>query len=207
MVAISSARYVPPGLPSPSPPGDDRPDAGLAPWLEERLLGHRIVLLRGPLTNDAAARAAAGLLTLDADKDPSPVRLHLSVPEGDLVAMFAVMDTLDSMAAEVHAICSAELGGVALGVLVAASRRLAQPHTRFRLAEPRFAGVSGTADQVAAAAGRHLRDLEELVVRVAAVTGQTRSRVEDDFAANIVFGVDEARDYGLIDEIIGPSAG
>jgi ATP-dependent Clp protease protease subunit len=201
MIAVPSARYTPPG--PPSPPGDDRPAAGLAPWLEERLLDQRIVLLRGALTADAAARAAAGLLTLDAEQDPSPVRLHLSVPDGDLVAMFAIVDTLDSMTAEVHAICSAEVGGVALGVLVAASRRLAQPHTRFRLAEPRFAGLSGTADQVAAAAGRHLRDLEELVVRVAEVTGQPRSRVETDFAANVVLGVDEARDYGLIHEIVG----
>ena len=60
-----------------------------------------------------------------------------------------------------------------------------------------FSGVTGTADEVAAAAGQHLRELEEVLVRLAGITGKPRSRIEDDLSAA------EARDYGLIDAVVG----
>ena len=70
-----------------------------------------------------------------------------------------------------------------LAVLAAAEQRSAYRHARFKLAEPRAAGVTGTADEVAAAAGQHLRELEEVVLRLVEVTGQPRSRIEDDLSA------------------------
>ena len=91
----------------------------------------------------------------------------------------------------------------AVAILAAADRRLAFKHARIRLAEPRVAAVAGTADEVTAAAGQYLRELEELAVRLAEVTGQTRSRIEDDLSAGRILTADQARDYGLIDEIIG----
>src|SRR5213076_629796 len=139
-----------------------------------------IVLLQGAVTTPAANRAAAALLTLDA-LGTDPVKLHVNAAEGELTAVFALIDALDVMRAPVHATAVGEVGGAVLGVFVAARRRLAYPHSRFRLAEPAATGVAGTADQVAAAAGRYLQVLDDLVVRVAQVTGQPRSRVEDDF--------------------------
>jgi ATP-dependent Clp protease protease subunit len=58
---------------------------------------------------------------------------------------------------------------------------------------------------VTAAAGQYLRELEELAVRLAEVTGQPRSRVEDDLSAGRILTAEEAREYGLIDEIVGPA--
>jgi ATP-dependent Clp protease protease subunit len=63
--------------------------------------------------------------------------------------------------------------------------------------------VAGTADQVAAAAGQYLRELEELAVRLADVTGRPRSKIEDDLSAGRVLTAEEAQEYGLIDEIVG----
>jgi ATP-dependent Clp protease protease subunit len=63
--------------------------------------------------------------------------------------------------------------------------------------------VSGTADEVAASAGQYLRELEELAERIAAVTGQPRSRVEDDLSTGRVLDAEQAREYGIIDEIVG----
>jgi ATP-dependent Clp protease protease subunit len=63
--------------------------------------------------------------------------------------------------------------------------------------------VAGTADEVAAAAGQYLRELEEMAVRLAEVTGQPRSRVEDDLSAGRILTAEQAREYGLIDEIVG----
>jgi ATP-dependent Clp protease protease subunit len=176
----------------------------MASWLEERMFSQRIVLLQGPVVAQVANRAAATLLTLDA-LGTDPVRMHVNAPEGELSAVFALVDALDAMRAPVHATVIGEVGGAAVGVYLAARRRLAYPHARFRLTEPNSEGVNGTADQVAAAAGRYLRALEDLVVRVATATGQPRSRVEDDFGAGRLMDATEAREYGLVDEIVPPT--
>ncbi|MEV4637145.1 ATP-dependent Clp protease proteolytic subunit [Actinoplanes sp. NPDC049548] len=181
------------------------PGAGAGPtipgWLEERLFDQRIVMVRGPLHSHAATGIAAALLTLDA-AGPEPVQLHVACDGGDLNAAHAITDVIDAMAAPVHAVVTSEAGGAVLAVLAAAQRRSAYRHARFKLVEPRAAGVTGTADAVAAAAGQHLRELEELVLRLVETTGQTRSRIEDDLSAGRVLNAQEAKDYGLIDDVI-----
>jgi ATP-dependent Clp protease protease subunit len=182
----------------------DGPGAGpaLSPWLEERLFNQRMVLVQGRLTGPVATSAAAALLTLDG-LGPEPVKLQLASPDGDLAAAFALVDAVDAMRAPVHATVTGEVGGAVLAVLAAAGRRTAYPHARIRFAEPRAASLAGTAEEVAAAAGQYLRELEELVLRVVEATGQPRSRVEDDLSAGRVLTAEEARKYGLIDEILG----
>lgn len=187
-----------PGQP-PAPPGDA---AHLSPWLEERLFDQRIVVFNGPLTGPTATRTAAALLTLDA-LGTDPIRLHMSTSDGDLTAAFALVDALDAMRAPVHALVTAQAGGAAIAVLAATERRLAYRHATIRICEPPAALAVGTADEVAAAAGQYLRQLEELAERLAAVIGQPRSRVEDDLSAGRTLTAAEARDYGLIDEIVG----
>ena len=159
-------------------------------------------MVRGPLTQQAATGIAAALLTLDA-AGPAPVQLHVASSAGELSAAYAVMDVIDAMTAPVHAVVTSEAGGAVLAVLAAAERRSAYRHARFKLAEPRSADLTGTADEVAAAAGRHLRELEEVVLRLVAVTGQRRSRVEDDLSSGRVLSAAEAREYGLIDAVVG----
>jgi ATP-dependent Clp protease protease subunit len=162
-------------------------------------------MVRGPLTQQAATGIAAALLTLDA-AGPAPVQLHVASSGGELSAALAIIDVIDSMAAPVHAVVTAEAGGAVLAVLAAATQRAAYRHARFKLAEPRAAGVTGTADEVAKAAGQHLRELEEVILRLVALTGQPRSRVEDDLSAGRSLSAREARDYGLIDTVIGEDA-
>lgn len=199
-------RLDPPRPPWQPPRPPDEPALpgaeGMPPWLQERLFDQRMVVVTGPLNGPAASRAAAALMTLDA-LGADPVQLHLATPDGDLAAAFGLIDVLDAMHAPVHAVVTAFTGGAAVGVLAAAARRLAYPHARIRLTEPRAAAVSGTADEVAAAAGEYLRELEELALRIVAATGRTRSQVEDDLSAGRVLTAEQAREYGLIDEIVG----
>ena len=192
-----SPERSPDGWPGPAPGAAEMPG-----WLSERLFDQRIVMLRGPLTGAVATSVAATLLSLDAT-GPDPVQLHVASPGGELAAAFAVVDAIDAMAAPVHAVVTAEAGGAVIVVIAAAERRSAYRHARLRLAEPRAAGVTGTADEVAAAAGQHLRELEEVILRLAEVTGQPRSRIEDDLSAGRMLSAGEARDYGLIDAVVG----
>jgi ATP-dependent Clp protease protease subunit len=185
----------PPGM-----PGDAGP--ALPGWLEERLFDQRIVMVRGPLTQHGATGIAAALLTLDA-AGPAPVQLHVASSGGELGAALAIIDVIDSMAAPVHAVVTAEAGGAVLAVLAAAEQRSAYRHARFKLAEPRAAGVTGTADEVAAAAGQHLRELDEVIVRLVTMTGQARSRIEDDLSAGRSLSAQEALEYGLIETVVG----
>jgi ATP-dependent Clp protease, protease subunit len=200
-------RWQPSPERSPDPWQPPIPGGGpsLPGWLEERLFDQRIVMVRGPLSQQAATGIAAALLTLDA-AGPAPVQLHVASSGGELGAALAIIDVIDSMAAPVHAVVTAEAGGAVLAVLTAAAQRAAYKHARFKLAEPHAAGVTGTADEVAAAAGQHLRELEEVILRLVAVTGQPRSRVEDDLSAGRSLSAQEAREYGLIDTVIGEDA-
>ncbi|BFU45923.1 ATP-dependent Clp protease proteolytic subunit [Krasilnikovia sp. MM14-A1004] len=202
-------RWQPPRDPSPGgwpapPPGDAGP--AVPGWLEERLFDQRIVMLRGPLTGQSATGIAAALLTLDA-AGPAPVQVHMASSGGELGAALSIVDVIDAMTAPVHAVVTGEAGGAVLAVLAAAHTRVAYRHARFRLAEPHAAGVTGTADEVAAAAGQHLRELEEVVLRLARLTGQSRTRIEDDLSAGRSLTATEARDYGLIDSVIGEDTG
>jgi ATP-dependent Clp protease, protease subunit len=174
----------------------------LPPWLQERLFDQRIVMVTGVLNPHTAAQVAASLLALDM-LGAEPVELHLAVPDGELAATFALMDVLESMQAPVNATVTALTGGAGVGLLAVSGRRRAYPRSRIRLSEPRAVLTSGTADEVATVAGQYLRELEELVLRISARTGQPRSRVEDDLSAGRVFTGPEAAGYGLVDEVVG----
>jgi ATP-dependent Clp protease, protease subunit len=180
-----------------------RLDDGVPPWLQERLFDRRMVMLTGVLNGPTASHAAAALVTLDAIGTDT-VHLHITSTDGELSAAFAVVDAIESMKAPVEVVVPSQVGGAALAVLAAASRRVAYPHARVRLAEPRTNMAAGTAEKVAAAAGEYLRELEELIVRLAEVTGTQRSRIEDDLSAGRILSAAEAKDYGLIDDIVGP---
>ncbi|GAA2382139.1 ATP-dependent Clp protease proteolytic subunit [Dactylosporangium salmoneum] len=177
------------------------PPALHAPWLDEQLFGRRMVFLRGPIEPEMASRAAATLLALDAG-GAEPISVHMSAEQGTLAAVWTLVDAIDAVRAPVHATAVGEVSAAALGVFCAAAQRTAFAHARFRLAEPKVSSPGGTADQVVAEAGRYLRDLEDLILRIAAATGQTRARVEDDLQSGRVLTAEDAIEYGLISSIV-----
>lgn len=184
-------------------PGGPYPSGPVPAWLDERMFDHRIILVRGRI-DAALANHVAGALLVLGRIGTEPVQLYLSAPDGELAAAFAIVDAIEAAGVPVHAVVTSEVGGAALAVLAAAQRRSALAHARIRLAEPRVGTVAGTADEVTAAAGRYLRELEEMAVRLAEITGQPRSRIEDDLSAGRILTAAEAQAYGLINEIAGP---
>lgn len=192
------------GMPTepPAPPGPAVPgfpgEAG--DWLQERLLEHRIVLLRGNLDHDLATRISAQLLMLDASARHR-IQLYLDSPDGDLSAALLVADALDVLRVSVHVIVVGEAGGPSLVVPTAADRALAYRHARFRLSEPHLE-INGRASEVEAQAEHHVALLADFVARLAESTGKPADAIAADLRTRRYLTASEAVDYGLIDEVV-----
>jgi ATP-dependent Clp protease protease subunit len=171
----------------------------LGGWLEEQLFERRIVLVTGRLDDDAAAKAAAALLALDARAD-RPIELYLDSPDGALEAAFALMDTADTLRSALRVLCRGRVGGPAIAVIAAADHRAAAPHTRFHLSQPtaRFAGTPG---EIAAQNRLQQELLWKLYGRLARRTGRPAEEIAEDMRRGRYLDATEALDYGLIDEI------
>jgi ATP-dependent Clp protease, protease subunit len=171
----------------------------LGNWLQEQLFERRIVLVTGRLDDDAAARTAAALLTLDASGN-RPIELHLDSSGGALGAAFVLVDTADTLRSELRVLCRGQVGGPAILVVAAADHCAATPHARFHLAQP-TARFGGTPEEIAA----HSRQQQELLWRLyghlARRTGRPAEEIAEDMRRGRYLDAREALDYGLIDEI------
>jgi ATP-dependent Clp protease, protease subunit len=176
-------------------PGRER----LAAWLQEKLFERRIVLLTGPLDERLAAEAAAALMTLDA-AGALPIDLHVDSAGGAIDAAFVVIDTIDHLRGPVRVRCRGQVGGPSIGVVAAADRSVAAPHTRFRLAQP-TARFSGTPDAIAARNREQQDLLWRLYARLARRTGRPAEEIAEDIRAGRYLDATQALEYGLIDEI------
>ena len=171
----------------------------LTAWLQAQLFERRIVLLGGALDDSVAAEVSAALTALAATGSAA-IELHVNSADGDLGAAFALIDTIDALPAPVHARGHGEVGGPAVGVLAAAERVTATPHTRFCLAQP-SARFSGTPDAIASASRRQQDLLWRLYARLARRTSRPAEEIAEDIRRRTYLSAGEALDYGLIDEI------
>jgi ATP-dependent Clp protease, protease subunit len=185
-----------PPTPEPPAPGSRREDFHVTLDLADRLLERRIVLVAGTLDHDAATRAAAQLMLLDADGD-QPLELHLSCPDGDLDAAVTLAETLDLVHVPVRAVARGSVGGPPVAVYAAAGRRVAHPHTAFWLKEPRTR-LEGRADELAIAASQHEQLLRHVRERLAAATGRSYDQIAADMRSGLSLTAEEAVGYGLV---------
>jgi len=174
-------------------------------WLQRRLFEARVVLLDGPLDDARASLVGAGLMTLDASGD-DPVDLRIDSAGGSAGAALALMDVIDLLGVTVRAWCTGQAGGPAVGVLAVCHRRTMSPHARVHLTEPavEFEGSARLLQQMAEA---HAAQWAMFCRRLAEATGQGADRVEEDTARGRYLTADEARSYGIVDEVATPDAG
>jgi ATP-dependent Clp protease, protease subunit len=204
--------------PSPGPhpfPGPPEPETVPGPartqlWLQppeppsvyESLLRRRIVLASGHLTDEAATRLSAQLLTLDAEGD-RPIRFELQGLSADLTAAVTLMGVLDTVGVPVQARAAGRTTGAALGVLAACPRRAAYPNALFVLTEPREE-FGGTVDAVAARE-RQTRSMTDTVYeRLAEATGHEVDEIRAAARAGHLLSAAEAVTYRLVTEVIAP---
>jgi ATP-dependent Clp protease, protease subunit len=171
----------------------------LGDWLLERLFERRIVLVTGRLDDDAAAKAAAALLALDAGGN-RPIEVHLDSPDGTLEAAFALIDAADTLRSTLHVLCRGQVGGPVIAVVAAADHRAAAPHARFHLSQP-TARFAGPPEEIAAQNRQQQDLLWKLYGRLARRTGRAAEEIAEDMRRGRFLDAREALDYGLIDEI------
>jgi len=192
-------------LPPPTPPATS--GSGDGAWhrsVRERLFEQRVVFLWGPLEDQVANQVAAELMTLDAIGD-EPIQLHIDSGGGTLDAALSLIDVIDLLGVELQATCVGQAFGPALGPLAVAPVRRATPHARFRLSEPSV-DASGTARDLEAWVQDHRRRLGQFCQRLAEAVHRPADAVEEDLRSGRFLDAEEARRYGIIDEVCGPDA-
>jgi ATP-dependent Clp protease protease subunit len=169
-------------------------------WLEGHMFDRRIVSLRGPLDHATATRIASQLMTLDATGGDS-VSLQLDSAGGSLEAAFAVIDVIDALGVPVQVTCLGRVEGSAAVVAAVCGRRLAMPHTRFRVSDPSVE-FEARASQVASLVQYHREACLRYHERLALATGKSLDSVTAACAEGRFMDASEAVAFGLVDEIV-----
>ncbi|HEV2360718.1 MAG TPA: ATP-dependent Clp protease proteolytic subunit [Acidimicrobiales bacterium] len=167
--------------------------------LRSRLLERRTVLLSGVLDDASAGDLATQLMMLDATGDGT-VHLQIDCVGQGLDAAFTVMDTIDLLGVPVHATCLGRVEGAAVGVLAVCHKRLAAAHARIRLRDPEL-GIEGSASEIARYVAQATKRLDSFHGRIAAACRRTTEEVATASAEGRFMSADEAKSFGLVDDI------
>lgn len=167
-----------------------------------RLLRERIVFLGGPIDDDVANLVIAQLLYLEGEDPEKDISLYINSPGGDLYASLAIHDTMQYVRPDISTICVGLAASGAAVILAggAKGKRYSLPYARIMIHQP-WGGVQGTSSDIEIQAREFLRMRElmnEILVRH---TGQPLERIERDADRNFWMSPEEAKDYGLLDEI------
>ncbi len=171
-----------------------------------RLLKERIIFLGGPIIDPIANSVIAQLLFL-ASKDPKKdIQLYINSPGGVLTSALAIYDTMQYVKCPISTVC---IGSAASGaaVLLAAGtkgKRYSLPNAQILLHQVAVSGVSGEAIEVEIAAKQIIKLKDKINTILAEHTGQPLEKIERDTVRDFYLSAEEAKTYGLIDEVIKP---
>ncbi|WP_405183609.1 ATP-dependent Clp protease proteolytic subunit (plasmid) [Nocardia sp. NBC_01377] len=157
----------------------------------------RTVIAHGLLDAGTATDLCARLLTLDAE-NAEPIRLEMYGLEADLPDASTVTDVLDVLRAPVSAYVSGSLGGAALGVLASCEHRYGYSSAQFVLQEPSVR-LDGSISRVEPRLAHARAMLDQLLARLARVTGRDADQIRDDFTQQRILTTADAVEYGLIE--------
>jgi ATP-dependent Clp protease, protease subunit len=172
-----------------------------------RLLKERIVFLGTPITDEISNLIMAQLLHLESEDPEKDINLYINSPGGSITSLFAIYDTMEYIKPDVQTICMGQAASAAAVLLAAGApgKRFALPHARVLLHQP-HGGAEGQSVDIEIQAREILRMRDLLNEVLAAKTGQPIDRIQKDTDRDFVLTADEAKDYGLVDEIIASRA-
>ena len=169
-----------------------------------RLLKERIVFLGGPIVDQVANSVIAQLLFLDHEDPKKDIMLYLNTPGGSVTAGMAVCDTMQYVKAPVSTICVGMAASMGAVLLAAGQRgkRFALPNSEILLHQVMSGPVEGQAIELEITARQIVKIKDKINQILAKHTGQKLERIEKDTDRDFYLTTPEAKEYGLIDEII-----
>ncbi|MBS5586025.1 MAG: ATP-dependent Clp endopeptidase proteolytic subunit ClpP [Clostridiales bacterium] len=170
-----------------------------------RLLKDRIIFLSGEIDSVTANLTIAQMLFLEMENPDADIMLYINSPGGEITAGMAIYDTMRYLKCEVSTICVGMAASMAAVLLSsgAKGKRKALPNAEVMIHQP-LGGTQGQATDIAIHAERILKMKQKLNQILAENTGKRLSEIERDVERDHFLTADEAKKYGLIDEIIAP---
>jgi len=168
-----------------------------------RLLKERIVFLGSQVDDTVANLICAELLLLAAEDPDRDIYLYINSPGGSVYAGLAIYDTMQYVGCDVATLCIGMAASMGQFLLCAGTpgKRFALPHSRILMHQP-SGQMQGAATDIAIAAEQIIYTKRVMAERIADHTGQSVEQIEIDFDRDRWFTAEEAKDYGIIDEVI-----
>jgi ATP-dependent Clp protease protease subunit len=168
-----------------------------------RLLRERIVFLVGPVNDATANLVCAQLLFLESENPDKDIFLYINSPGGSVSAGLAIYDTMNFIKPDVSTLCMGMAASMGSFLLMAGAKgkRLALPNSKIMIHQP-SGGAQGQATDIEIHAREILKTREQLNRIYAERTGQPLERIAADMERDLFMSPPEAKDYGLIDQVI-----
>ncbi|MCP4404317.1 MAG: ATP-dependent Clp endopeptidase proteolytic subunit ClpP [bacterium] len=168
-----------------------------------RLLKDRIIFIGSPIDDLVANLVVAQLLFLEADDPDKDINLYVNSPGGSVTAGLAIYDAMQYIKPDVSTICVGQAASMGAVLLTAGTqgKRYSLPHSRILIHQP-MGGFQGQATDIDIQAREILRMKEELNRILHKHTGQELDRIQQDTDRDYFMDPEQAKEYGLVDEII-----
>ncbi len=168
-----------------------------------RLLKERVIFCVGQVEDYMANLIVAQLLFLESDNPDKDISLYINSPGGSVTAGMAIYDTMQFIKPKVSTVCTGQAASMGALLLTAGATgsRFALPHARIMIHQP-LGGYQGQATDIDIHAKEILRIREELNQIMTKHSGQKIEKVEQDTERDNFMSAEEAKEYGLIDEVI-----
>ncbi len=168
-----------------------------------RLLKERVIFLVGPVNDQTANLVVAQLLFLESENPDKDISFYINSPGGSVTAGMAIYDTMQFIKPDVSTLCvgmAASMGAFLLSA-GAKGKRFTLPNSRVMIHQP-SGGAQGQATDIEIHARDILKTRDQLNRIMAANTGQTIEKIERDTERDYFMFADEAKDYGVVDQVI-----
>ncbi|HZX01098.1 MAG TPA: ATP-dependent Clp protease proteolytic subunit [Candidatus Paceibacterota bacterium] len=168
-----------------------------------RLLKDRVIFLGGPIDDQSGNLVIAQLLFLEGENSKEDIKLYINSPGGSVSSTLAIIDTMNHIKPDVSTVCvgMAASGGAWVLTSGTKGKRYILPNAEVLLHQP-LGGVEGQATDIAITAKHILKLKDKLTQIMSKATGQPITKIEKDIDRDYWFSAEEAKQYGLIDEVI-----
>jgi len=168
-----------------------------------RLLKERVIFLVGPVNDQTANLVVAQLLFLESENPDKDISLYINSPGGSVSAGMAIFDTMNFIKPQVSTLCTGMAASMGAFLLAAGAKgkRFSLPNSKVMIHQP-LGGTQGQATEIEIAAREIIKTRERLNQMLSEATGQPLSRIEQDTERDYYLTAEEAKAYGLVDDVI-----